>query len=168
MSTYIVMPDERESQMIARRVYDTYSLPQGTQTVEDREVPFYIVGDAAYPLLCWLMKPYPANNITPEKEAFNYTMGRVRVVIEQSFGRLKGRWCILLKRMEQNLQNTTNIAGACCILHNICEARNVAYDKQWTANVERSELALPQPPISICRQGDGDSQAIRDARLTLF
>ncbi|RXM35447.1 hypothetical protein EOD39_12914, partial [Acipenser ruthenus] len=87
-------------------------------------------------LLCWLMKPYPANNIMPEKEAFNYTMGRERVVVEQSFGRLKGRWLILHKRMEQNLQNTTNIAGACCILHNICEARNVAYDKQWTADVE--------------------------------
>ncbi|MGH0116490.1 UNVERIFIED_CONTAM: hypothetical protein FKN15_009623 [Acipenser sinensis] len=48
-------------------------------------------------------------------------MGQVRVTVEQSSRKLKGRWRILLKRTEQKTFNIPDIVGACCILHNICD-----------------------------------------------
>ena len=43
------------------------------------------------------------------------------MVVENAFGRLKGRWRCLLKRMDFMLENVPNIVATCVILHNICE-----------------------------------------------
>ena len=51
-----------------------------------------IVGDPAYSLSSWLMKPYPQTNITQRQKKFNRLLSRARVVVEQTFGKLKGRW----------------------------------------------------------------------------
>ena len=81
-----------------------------------------ILGDPAYPGLPWLMKPYPENaHTTANQRHFNYRQSRARMVVENAFGRLKGRWRCLLKRLDVRLENVTNIVTACVILHNICE-----------------------------------------------
>jgi hypothetical protein len=36
------------------------------------KVPNVLIGDEAYPLKTYLMRPYPQNNLTPDKSAFNY------------------------------------------------------------------------------------------------
>ena len=56
------------------------------------DVPLVIFGDPAYPAMPWLMKPYPENEHTPaDKKQFNYRQSRARMVVENAFGRLKGR-----------------------------------------------------------------------------
>ena len=50
-----------------------------------------IIGDPAYSLSEWLMKPYPLANISPRQKTFNRNLSRARVVVEQAFGKLKGR-----------------------------------------------------------------------------
>ena len=60
-------------------------------------VPLIILGDPAYPLLPWLIKPYIENSSsTPEEHTFNYRQSRARMVVENAFGLLKGRWRCLL------------------------------------------------------------------------
>ena len=57
------------------------------------DVPLVMLGDPAYPLVSWLMKPYTLNDHTPADEKhFNYRQSRARMVKENAFGRLKGRW----------------------------------------------------------------------------
>jgi len=51
--------------------------------------------------------------------------------IERSFGLLKGRWRILLNRMEVKLQQVPDIVGACIILHNICQFHVDKFDGEW-------------------------------------
>ena len=68
------------------------------------------------------MKPYPVNpHTTAEQQNFNYHQSRARMVVENAFGRLKGRWRCLLKRLDMQVDNAATAAGACIVLHNICE-----------------------------------------------
>ena len=49
------------------------------------------LGDSVYPLLKWLMKPFPHNGaLTQEQKRFNYHLSTARVVSENAFGRLNG------------------------------------------------------------------------------
>ena len=47
------------------------------------------------------------------------TYRRLGVIAEQVFCMLKGRFRILLKRMDIGLENTVKTIITCCILHNI-------------------------------------------------
>uniref|UniRef100_A0A3Q2XUA1 DDE Tnp4 domain-containing protein n=1 Tax=Hippocampus comes TaxID=109280 RepID=A0A3Q2XUA1_HIPCM len=95
-------------------------------------VPLVLLGDAAYPLSTWLMKPFSDNGrLTQPQKDFNYKHSRARMVVENAFGRLKGRWRILLKTQDTHLENLNNIVAACCTLHNLCEKWGEYFDNEW-------------------------------------
>jgi len=94
-------------------------LPDTRKTIEGTEVPLYIVGDSAYPLLTWLMKPFPRNNnFSQEQRRYNYHTSRARIVVENCFGQLKAIWHFLLKRMDVDVDHIPNIIAAFCVSHN--------------------------------------------------
>ena len=97
--------------------------PNWKQTINGIEVPLLILGDPAYPLLPWLMKAYPENGATtPQQHHFNYCLSRARMVVENAFRRLKGRWRCLLKRMDYyELEHVINVVASCVVLHNLCQ-----------------------------------------------
>ncbi|CAG2256295.1 unnamed protein product [Mytilus edulis] len=89
-------------------------LPNWTENLDNVEVPPFIIGDPAYPSLTWLMKAYPGNNLSQEQQVFNCRLSRARMTIECAFGRLKGRWRCLIKRLDNELysvpeQTKTNV-----------------------------------------------------------
>ncbi|XP_074800475.1 transcription elongation factor A protein 1 isoform X1 [Natator depressus] len=94
--------------------------PDQKITDADVEMPIVILGDPAYPLLPWLMKPY-TSSLDSSQELFNYRLSKCRMVVECAFGRLKACWHSLLTRLDLSETNIPIVITACCALHNICE-----------------------------------------------
>ena len=69
--------------------------PNTVRIIGGVSVPVVILGDPAYPLLLWLMKPYPGAGLSV-KEKIHVQVMQSPVVVECDFGRLKGRWRSLL------------------------------------------------------------------------
>ena len=64
-----------------------------------------IAGDSAYPLTSWLIKPFQDRvNIPREENKFNTKLSALRSVVERVFGVLKGRWRIVMKKIEQKVE----------------------------------------------------------------
>ena len=57
----------------------------------------------------------------------NKALLSARVTIERAFGVLKERWCCLLKRLDNHLENIPGIILACCVLHNITQLKGDSY-----------------------------------------
>ena len=80
-----------------------------------------LIGDSAYPLLTWLVGPYPqSRNLSREHCKFNKILNKTRVIVERAYGKLKSRWRCLLKALEENTGKVPFTVITCCILHNIC------------------------------------------------
>ncbi|KAH7717002.1 nuclease HARBI1-like protein [Aphelenchoides avenae] len=75
-------------------------LPGNGNTVS----PFFFIGDAAFPLMTNLMKPFPGQEIPAEQRTYNYRMCSTRRIIENVFGILAAKWRVLLKPLETSDQ----------------------------------------------------------------
>ncbi|KAL0829082.1 hypothetical protein ABMA28_003940 [Loxostege sticticalis] len=81
----------------------------------------WLLGDSGYPQRPWLMTPYnDAGDDSPEAK-YNSVHGKARVLIENTFGRLKNRWRCLNKdrTLHYAPEKCAKIITACAVLHNI-------------------------------------------------
>ena len=84
---------------------------------DEQPIPYSVIGDDAFPLRPWLMKPYPSRGLTTEQRIFNYRLFRARRVVENAFGILAHRFRCLLTTMQQHPSRIEKIVMACCVLH---------------------------------------------------
>lgn len=109
--------------MVSRALHVPHAAPLlGAAHLGD--VPFVMVGDAAFPLKPYLMRPYPGRNLNHNKRIFNYRLSRARMVVENAFGILASRWRIFHRRINLHPQNVDTVVVAACILHNFLLAPN--------------------------------------------
>ncbi|XP_039311963.1 protein ALP1-like [Solenopsis invicta] len=74
------------------------------------DLPYCIVGDEAFPLKSYLLRPYSGkNNLTAEQSIYNYRLSRARRVIENSFGILASQWRVYRKPIISSVETAMKI-----------------------------------------------------------
>ena len=101
-------------------------------------VPVVILGDSTYPRLPLVLTPYASTSLRSIEAKFNYVFSSQRIVIEHSFGMLKGRFRLLLKKFELATYNVEQIVVACCVLHNFSLEGKELFPEEWM--VDEDEL----------------------------
>ena len=90
---------------------------------DDEDMPFFVIGDDAFALRTWMMKPFSRRNMSVEERIFNYRLSRARRIVENAFGILANRFRVILTTMKQTPETVTKIVMACCTLHNLMRIR---------------------------------------------
>ncbi len=80
---------------------------------DDRSTPFFIIGNDAFPLRTWLMKPFSRRNMEMDEHIFNYRLSRARRISENAFGIMANHWRCLLEPLEQNPKIVESVVSAC-------------------------------------------------------
>jgi DDE superfamily endonuclease len=80
-----------------------------------------IVGDAAYPSLRWIIPPFRDNGrLTATQRDFNHIHSSTRIIVENAFALLKGRFRKLKYVSMNSVDEIPSVVLSCCVLHNIC------------------------------------------------
>ena len=62
-----------------------------SRTILNADIPVHLIGDIAYPMYVWLLKPFNDNpNLSPQQKYFNYRLSRPHIVVKNAFEQLKG------------------------------------------------------------------------------
>ena len=104
-------------------------LTKPTIVIGGNQLRPYLLGDSAYPLSNWLLKPFPYGTNDPREREFNEELSSARVKVECAFGMLKSRWRILHKRLDCKISFINKIAVACAVLHNFCISAGDFWDE---------------------------------------
>ena len=148
-----------------RRVANKEILNSNSCDVLGRDVLPFLLGDSAYPLSVWLMKPFPHNAVlTSSQHTFNYRLSRARIVVENAFGRLKARWRRLMKQNDMEIAHVPQVVVACCILHNLCEVHGDTFNDTWLEDPRLEQPHSPSPSTIPASQ----AKALRDCLVQYF
>ncbi|XP_067132867.1 putative nuclease HARBI1 [Centruroides vittatus] len=102
----------------------------------------HMIGDCAYPLSKLLLTPYhDTGYLTRREKNYNKVLSSSRVVIEQAFGHLFGRFRKLRYLYIRKRAFVPKVITACCVLHNFCIMHN---DQSTDVEIVSEENGLEQ------------------------
>ena len=81
-------------------------------------IPYYFVGDDAFSLKKYMMKPYPYRGMNLKQRVYNYRQSRARITVENAFGILSSRFQIFKKPMFFLPNKVDLFVMTACILYN--------------------------------------------------
>lgn len=160
---------------------NTAGLPPPAQLAHsDRTLPYVVVGDDAFPLQTYLMKPFPFRNQTNEQRIFSYRLSRARRTAENAFGIMANKFRVFLSPIHLSPSKTEKITLACTALHNLlrrqfandysppgsldteCEENGTVSLGNWRQ--EHTMLALENIP----RRPSPDAKMVREEFMQYF
>ena len=98
---------------------NTLKLPKPTPLPGDLDdIPFVCVGDDAFPLATYMMKPNPQKDLSHGKRIFSYRLSRARRISENAFGIIADRWRVFRKELLLEPEKVKVITYSVLILHN--------------------------------------------------
>ena len=142
----------------------------------DTPMPHVLVGDEAFPLRPYMMRPFPCTSLTNERRIANYRMCRARLTSENAFGILAQRWRIYRGFIACSPVMTRKLVLATCVLHNYLRQKDMERQPaqpgsySFLGNEERGEVA---GLADICNPGPArnhtrEAVRVRDSFVTFF
>lgn len=120
---------------------NTLHIPPGKPLPQrNTPVPFVIVGDEAFPLKSYLMKPYPSRNLDQNKRIFNYRLSRARRIVENVFGILTCRFGVFKQAIPLEPEKVERIVLACCALHNFLRTKKSSTEYLGPGMVDEEDI----------------------------
>ena len=105
----------------------TLVFPDPTPLEESgNDIPFYFVGDEAFPLRQYLMRPFPGKGLSEDRRIFNYRLSRARRTIENAFGILAARWRLFLQPINADPDSVVAYTKGAICLHNFLRTNESA------------------------------------------
>ena len=95
-------------------------LSQSVLEIEGQAIPPLMLGDGAFPMRTWIIKPYDDAILNEQKHYLNYRLSRARMVTEGAFGKLKRHWRVLSQKCESNPGALKRSGLASIVLYNVC------------------------------------------------
>lgn len=113
--------------------------PSRPLSEEGEEVPCVLIGDEAFTLCTYLMRPFPYRQSRHDqnKENFNYHLCRARRVVENAFGIMAHKWRIFFRPLEVKKVTAKKVVKAACVLHNLLRVKNI--DQQFIHSQENND-----------------------------
>uniref|UniRef100_UPI0035901E0C putative nuclease HARBI1 n=1 Tax=Myxine glutinosa TaxID=7769 RepID=UPI0035901E0C len=106
---------------------------------DDQDTPFFFIGDDAFALKTFMMKPFSRRNMYNDECIFNDRLSGVRRIIENTFGILANPFMCLLTAFRQKPDTVVAMVMSCCSLHNLMRLRyptlqNMVVDQEGEAH----------------------------------
>ena len=95
-----------------------------TSQSQTESLPFVFVGDDAFQLTTYCMKPYGRKNMTDDQRIFDYRLSRKRRVTENAFGIWVHRFRLFSVRNNLNENNVSIVVLASLVLHNLLREKS--------------------------------------------
>ncbi len=93
---------------------------------DDRDTPYFIIGDDAFSLRTWMMKSYGRCGLPVPERIFNYQLSMARRIVKNAFGILSNRFGCLLTTLKQEPLVVKDVIMSCICLHNLMRIRYLA------------------------------------------
>jgi len=108
---------------------NTLDFPGPERIKNSTEVfPYVFLGDDAFSLKTYLMKPYSGQNLNEEERIFNYRLSRGRRIIENTIGIAASRFRIFRRPIIAKVSTVKQITKAVVALHNFLMATRSVED----------------------------------------
>jgi len=114
------------------------NVPNANRISENGPIlPYCLVGDEAFPLKEYLLRPYSGRGgLTKKKNIFNYRLSRARRIIENTFGILACQWRVLRKPIIAKVETVEKIVQAIVCLHNWLRKQDINNDYVTTSMID--------------------------------
>jgi hypothetical protein len=137
----------------------------------DYDFPYYFVGDEAFSLSQYLMRPYPQRTLDNVKRIFNYRLSRGRKTIECTFGMMAEKFQVLNSPIRFRIPETVNnIIKSVCILHSFVRKREgIQYTQsEHLANSETTTNIAISPLQNLAINDQSTAHAFRNYLANYF
>jgi len=158
-----------ESTMGKRLEAGTLNVPPNAPLPGQMEdTPMVLIGDEAFALKSYLMKPFPRrlSRSDTRLDNYNYRLCRAMRVVENAFGILTKKWRVYKGPIEVKEETTKKIVLATYILHNYLRLSN-SRDIDITSDEDESSAGFSQIEDNN-RRGTNESLRIREKFVNFF
>uniref|UniRef100_A0A182NVM3 DDE Tnp4 domain-containing protein n=1 Tax=Anopheles dirus TaxID=7168 RepID=A0A182NVM3_9DIPT len=127
-------------------------------------VPYMLLGDKAFPLKKYCLRPYSMRNTQSSSIEGNFNIHHsvARLPVESAFGQLSTRFRVLLTTMQLAPEIATKITLSCVYLHNFLKTIMSPDIITSISNDTNSNVITSQQLSGIANRSSGELMAIRN------